>query len=282
MDFEKIILSELNKKGLSWDQFTKAYYAYIKLCEYFSFDPEYLYNDDTCDLVVEKNKKLDLTKIDNNFIICYGFAKIYQDILTKLQIKSEIKKRSGHEYLHIYIDDYIIEVDPCHPYNQDFFRVKERLETMNFTSYQGLKNKEIKSKIELANKEINYHGKIETIEVLEMIKKELSKLPRNQNLIENQFEAIIKLVNRESLYKKEFFDIRNYIKYLVSFYLDPSSLVKIKEKLNVRLVDKKLILSDIYLVNTPSKKLVYKLIKNEDDKYTINKIKTKDEIFFPN
>lgn len=73
-----------------FNQLEKSIYLYIKLCQIFSYDDVYYYNDKTethrnVSNILDYNEK-------NNKVVCYEFAYIYSDLLRSIRI-NHIKEK---------------------------------------------------------------------------------------------------------------------------------------------------------------------------------------------
>ncbi len=241
MNIQKLILDEIDFKGKDWDNFTKAFYTYVRLCKILTFDINYSYsfNDEEAKSIANSNENIDATNLESNRVICYGWSRIYKKILDELNIISEVTLCDKHEYVTIYDDNLIINADACHYLTSDLYRAKEGLQLRNFNRYY----KSIADELYFEKKLINaitktgYNKGIETIEVINMIKNELNLFKDDDNYQEHLMEAIRLILNCNKFKERSFHDGVNYVRFLLNTFTDRSS-------------DKFIKVSDINLINS--------------------------------
>lgn len=133
----------INDLPLEFDTLEKIIYLYIKICQYFSYDEEYMVLSLTEKIKqkrIKKLKKIDLTKKD---LVCYEFIAIFAKIVDMcfdgvfFQTYPFSRKwdEAKHRYLIISVEEYVLSFDPFETLYKD--------DTINATfnmPLKGIKN----------------------------------------------------------------------------------------------------------------------------------------------
>lgn len=237
MNLEKEILENIND---CWDDFTKARYIYIKLCQLLSFN-EAFNNVDFKEYNKIYKEKINLKKLNSTEIVCSTWCYIYKKLLKKIGINAKIVNLH-HKWLEFKIDDYTICADATIGIFNDLYRVKKGYKTVNYapiklhikerTPVLGKEEdfKEFYQKLIKADEQINYKPQnLEyTNEIEEIIKSELKKRNYTKllNLKEttNQAEYIYKIIcfikKIANISNLGYYDAKNHIKKLENIFFD--------------------------------------------------------------
>ena len=129
MNFEDIIKDI--PQNLS--KMEKARYIYINLCKQVSYNPNYIMTHSLDDKRIIFDEDVQLEKWTKNEVICSTISKLYQQLLDKVGISSEVIYMPGGEYLgHMFvsfeIDGKNYYADPTH----DILKSKKGFQTKCF------------------------------------------------------------------------------------------------------------------------------------------------------
>lgn len=233
MNLEKLILDGIKDY---WDDFTKARYIYIKLCQILSFNIPF---NNVSDHEYNKiyRKKVNLNNLKRTEIVCSGWAYIYKKLLKRIGINAIIINKH-HKWVEFKIGKYDIYADATIDMFNDLYRVKKGYKTANYgpikvrleekapilgTEYEKNFSNFYKH-LEKSDEEINYKNKClnYTNEIEKMIKKELNNNYFENITYENQsksayklFKFITKIANISSL---NYYDAKNHIMRLENLF----------------------------------------------------------------
>lgn len=134
MNLVELLKEEIAKLGLT-NPLLIAQYVYKRTGELFQYDPLWLFASKE-ELSVLRKKDIDVYNIESFNLTCFSWSKIYHQLLTALNIPSDIKyiyrKENGdiptHAYVEVYIDNKAYLADLTASY-QDMFRIKYGMDT---------------------------------------------------------------------------------------------------------------------------------------------------------
>ncbi len=116
------------------DTISKIYFIYERLCEFFQYDSRWYWAIGEEKLQDEIfNKKIDITNVTSNKVVCSSFSKMFCELADLLLLDDEnydmslLQGELAHCYAITYLkDNTIIEIDPLGNTN-DFLNVKKDL-----------------------------------------------------------------------------------------------------------------------------------------------------------
>ena len=126
LNLEQEILGKIKP---DWDIFTQIRYIYIRLCEIFSYNYQYTY-DETKRLEIY-NEKLNIKNIKKFEIVCSTWCYIAKELMEKIGIDAIISYEGVHVFLIIELFPYKIKLDSMKLGN-DLTRVKIGSQTEGF------------------------------------------------------------------------------------------------------------------------------------------------------
>lgn len=260
----------LKEKSLhpEWDLFTLIRWIYLKTCQIFTYDWEYLYAD-------EKRRKsiydtrLDLSNIEMTDIICSTWAHLFHDALALLNIDSKIiTTTSLHCLVQFTLDNLVIHADATQGY--DFSRVKIGCSTNGLLS----EHSNFSDRLNEADIIIGYNKNVYTDAAIKQIKNDFItdgyiKNQSNDEMIDYEqilfkLKLIQDLINNTQKIKK-FYDTDFYLSYLGRYFFT----IKEKYELLISPFWKFTNMSDIIdvIILCNIKEPQYFLLKKINDKY---------------
>lgn len=166
MNLLRRLKKEIAFLGLT-DKYEIAYYIYIRMGELFEYDAYYKFASREEQLsmkFVEYNKE----KIEKRKIICFSWALLYREILQAFGIEAWYRGSENHAYVIFYIDNIEYYADITDDF-ADISFIKFGFPVKSIGSHEALVNNEE------INKKINYYHRINPLEVIDMVVKELSE-----------------------------------------------------------------------------------------------------------
>lgn len=141
----------------------KARYLYIRCCQLFTYDPRYKYcNKIENGHILKKeilNKKINLEKVTDNWVVCTSHTTEVFIILLKLLLNIEAEsKKTGSNSVHVWAEFDIggkrMKADSALKFCPDLTRVKMGLETQEY--YPIPENNKYKDVLTAMDKKIGY------------------------------------------------------------------------------------------------------------------------------
>lgn len=215
MNLFYLLQKELESKNIS-DPVLIARYIYIRTGELFEYNPSY----DVVSLKQQQeltNENPDPQNITSFNYICYSWSNLYCSLLKLFGINAELVDKLCHRAVKYTIDNQEYYADLMKDFG-DVFRIKFGLKTLNNYPVGEENNKE--QIVAEWDQKIGYRKSIKTEAVLEQLKQELqAKYPKEEDYIYNTYKVVQYLLNvpRNGV---GHVSGRNYIRYLLSFFLE--------------------------------------------------------------
>lgn len=229
MNLVELLQDELKQKNIQ-DPVLIARYIYIRTGELFDYDPSYEVGNKEIQETL-KEKIFNIEEITDFNVICYSWAHLYKDLLTRFGMEAKVIPGLGHQSVEYTIDHKTYVADLTKEY-KDITKIKFALATEN--NYPKNVSKEKRKQIVLEwDDKIGYRKNMKTETVLEMLKKELQeKYPNKEDYIFNTYKVVEYILNVPRKYVRPTSG-RKYIYFLLEFFLGEEYHVKSSKIYNI-------------------------------------------------
>jgi hypothetical protein len=216
---------ELFFKTHQLDDLTKIRYIYLYICDLFSYDTRFMFAAPRMKEEIYY-KEIDVKRVEDFEIVCYGYAKVLQQVLDYFGYQNDIVKETDkrtstpHVYVTVNLEGRLIKLDPTKKH--DTTRIKMPLNTYDFVPLSD--DSTFEEDLDYSDDLLKHYNipqlneaKKNNIDLIMTYIKSLDQLNDNyppRDKFFNKFNALVALVNmRQDLNRYD--DMDYYFSYLL-------------------------------------------------------------------